>query len=208
MRKVAPPARPFVRRMAGGMAASGVMRQPELHSARLLLRPFVPDDARGVQRLAGDRAIADTTLNIPHPYEDGLAEEWIALHGALFEEGTSVIFAILLQEAARLIGAISFVLDRRVKSGELGYWIGKPYWGQGYATEAAARVLQYGFDTLQLNRVSARHLVRNPASGRVMQNIGMQYEGTLRQAVVKWDRYEDLNVYGLLRDEWQQLEAR
>ena len=83
----------------------------------------------------------------------------------------------------------------------MGYWIGVPYWNKGYCSEAAKALIGYGFDELGLNRVFAEHMVRNPASGRVMEKAGMTYEGTLRQHVKKWDRYEDLKVYGILRTE-------
>ena len=87
---------------------------------------------------------------------------------------------------------------------ELGYCVGKPFWNRGYATEAARLIVAFGFNELQLNRIASRHLVRNPASGRVMQKIGMVLEGTLRQDTVKWGKYEDLHAYGLLRNDWDQ----
>ncbi len=178
------------------------MNQPTLQSRRLLLRPFSLDDAVTVQQLAGKHAIADTTLKIPHPYEDGMAEQWISEHRAQFEEGSLVAFAIVLQETSELVGAISLTVDREQHKAELGYWVGQPFWNRGYATEAARSIVEYGFTRLDLNRISSRHLVRNPASGRVMQKIGMVHEGTLRQDTIKWGQYEDLHAYGLLRNDW------
>lgn len=178
------------------------MKQPTLQSRRLLLRPFSLDDASTVQELAGDYAIADTTLMIPHPYEDGMAEQWISEHSVKFEEGMLVAFAIVLRETSQLVGAVSLTVDKDQHKAELGYWVGKPFWNRGYATEAARLIVEYGFDQLQLNRISSRYLVRNPASGRVMQKIGMVHEGTLRQDTIKWGQYEDLHAYGLLRDDW------
>ena len=90
---------------------------------------------------------------------------------------------------------------------ELGYWIGVPYWGAGYATEGARAVMQFGFETLSLNRIFASHFSRNPASGRVLQKIGMRYEGTLRRHLKKWDEYIDLECYGVLRSEFQSFSA-
>jgi len=81
-------------------------QRPTLETERLLLRPFEPSDAKDVQHLAGDRAIADTTLNIPHPYEDGMAEEWISTHQPKFEAGGLVNFAIVLRGTGELIGAM------------------------------------------------------------------------------------------------------
>jgi ribosomal-protein-alanine N-acetyltransferase len=176
---------------------------PVLRTERLVLRPFAVSDAVDVQRLAGDWAIADTTLNIPHPYEDGMAEQWIATHKPRFEEGKLCNFAVTLRDSGDLVGAIGLVITRRFDHAELGYWIGKPYWGKGFCTEAARAVIDYGFTVLGLQRIHASHLARNPASGRVMRNIGMKQEGTLRGHAKKWDKYEDLVLYGILKQEWQ-----
>lgn len=175
---------------------------PTLKTARLVLRPFTVADAPRVQQLAGDRKVADTTSTMPHPYPDGAAEQWIATHQETFEKGKGVTFAIALTETGELLGAISLAgISRDHARAELGYWIGVPYWGHGYCTEAAAAVVAYGFETLGLNRLMAHYFTRNPASGRVLAKIGMVREGLLRQAVRKWDRFEDVAVCGLLRDD-------
>ena len=173
--------------------------QPELRTARLLLRPFRTDDAEDVRRLAGDYAVADTTLNVPHPYEPGMAEDWIDSHAPGWEAGELAVYAVTLADSGELIGAISLQVDGEFRRANLGYWIGRPYWNRGYCTEAARALADFGFDTLQLNRVHASHLARNPASGRVMAKIGMRREGVLREHTRKWDRYEDLVICGLLR---------
>lgn len=174
---------------------------PTLTTARLTLRPFVLGDATTVQQLAGAWAVADTTLNIPHPYPDGMAEEWISHHRERFQHGESLTLAITLRAGSILMGAISLRPELRFDRAEMGYWIGQPYWGQGHCTEAARALIAYGFGEMGLNRIYATHLVRNPASGRVMQKAGMTFEGTLRQHVKKGDRYEDLHLYGILRHE-------
>ena len=86
---------------------------------------------------------------------------------------------------------------------ELGYWIGVPYWGKGYATEAAKAVVRYGFEQIKLNRIFAHHFKPNPASGKVLRKIGMKYEGCMRQHVRKWDEFVDLELYAILREEWK-----
>lgn len=176
--------------------------QPQLKTERLLLRPFTPKDAPIVQKLAGDKAIAATTINIPHPYTDGLAERWISTHKPRFRDSRGAIYAITLLENQQLMGSIGLVTVPDQKRAELGYWLGQPYWGRGYTTEAARELLRFGFTELGLNRIYANHFSRNPASGRVMQKIGMQYEGTMRQHIIKWDQFEDLKLYGILRNEW------
>lgn len=176
--------------------------QPTLETARLILRPFTVTDAPVVQRLAGAFEVADTTLNIPHPYPEGAAREWIATHGDNFAEGSAVTFAIVVRETDEVAGAVSLGISQRHRRAEMGYWLGVPYWNRGYMTEAAGALLAYGFGTLKLHRIYARHFTRNPASGRVLEKVGMAHEGTQREHVQKGDRFEDLANYGLLRREW------
>lgn len=178
-------------------------KQPVLDTERLILRPFRLSDAGDVQRLAGEWDIADTTLNIPHPYEDGMAEEWIATHKSRFEEGRLCNFAVTLRDAGDLMGAIGLVITPRFDHAELGYWIGKPYWGKGYCTEAGRAVIAYGFTHLGLNRIHASYFARNPASGRVLRKLGMKEEGLLRGHVKRWDKYENLVLFAILKADWK-----
>ncbi len=171
---------------------------------RLRLRPFILADAAEVQRLAGDRVVADTTLLIPHPYPDGLAEAWIRTHAPAFAAGEQATFAITRREDDALVGAVGLTIAKRHDRAELGYWIGAPYWNQGFATEAARAVLGVGFAKLGLNRIEAHHFTRNPASGRVMQKAGMRQEALVRQYVRKGDGYEDVRIYVALNGEWDQ----
>jgi ribosomal-protein-alanine N-acetyltransferase len=181
--------------------------QPTLTAGRLTLRPFVPDDAFDVERLAGMREIADTTLNIPHPYPHGAAVEWIRAHEPAWREGSSATFAIVDNASGRLAGAISLMIKPEHRRAELGYWIALGCWNRGYATEAGHRLIDFGFDVLGLHRIEARHFVRNPASGRVMQKLGMQPEGIERDWAIKWDRFETLAVYSILEPEWRVARA-
>ena len=156
-----------------------------------------------MQLLAGDKAIAVTTLNIPHPYEDGMAEKWIGSHQDRFEKDIEIVFAITIKGSGELIGAIGLTLNLDHESAELGYWVGKPFWDHGYCTEAAQAVLHYAFIELRLNRIHARHFSHNPASGRVMQKVGMKPEGHFRQNVKKWGQFIDSEFYGVLRSEFE-----
>ena len=179
--------------------AKSMDKRPILQTRRLLLRPFELIDAKEVQHLAGERDVADTTLKIPHPYEYGVAEHWIWTQEARFRAGEAVNFAIVVKDGNILVGSVSLEINRIYDRAELGYWIGKPFWNEGYCTEAASAVIDYGFREMGLHRIHASHFLRNPASGRVMQKVGMSPEGTARQHVKKWDRYEDLVLYGVLR---------
>ena len=179
--------------------------RPTLDTSRMILRPFALYDAADVQRLAGDRQVASTTLRIPHPYEDGMAEAWIGTHEEAFEKGKAVDWAVTLREGGTLVGAIGLSgISREHRHAEIGYWIGVPYWGHGYCTEAARAVLQYGFEVLALQRIFSHHLARNPASGRVMHKLGMTHEGRRRKHVRKWEVFEDVEAWAILRDAWEQ----
>ena len=173
---------------------------PILHTSRLTLRPFAPDDAATVQRLAGVPEVALTTKNIPYPYEDGLAESWIATHQDKWEAKESLTLAITV-DVHGLVGAVGLVLNMSHRRGELGYWIARDHWNQGYATEAAVALINYGFDELELNRIQARYFTRNPASGRVMEKAGMKYEGLFRQHALVRGVFEDVAVYAILSSE-------
>ena len=172
---------------------------------RLLLRPFTPEDAEAVRAVACAFEIADMTLSVPHPYsiEDGhkfmtLVQDW-------YKAATKFPMAITLRsEPAALVGCVG--LDRHDPNdrAELGYWIGVPHWGKGYATEASAAMLRWGFESLSFNKIIAHHFARNPASGRVLEKLGMRREGFFRRHTKKRDGYEDIVAYGILREEFGQ----
>ena len=172
---------------------------PTLRTNRLILRPFSIADAPRVQQLAGALEVYSTTLNIPHPYGDGLAEQWIASHPAQFYGGKGATFAITLAGADELIGAIGLAVLRQHQRAELGYWVGVPYWNKGYCTEAAIAVIRYGFDELDLHKITSRHMVDNHASERVMIKAGMRKEGEMVDEIYKDGVFRTLGVYGLVR---------
>ena len=176
-------------------------KRPTLKTKRLTLRPFAIEDASIVRKHAGEKDIAASTLNIPHPYEEGMAEEWIGTHAQGYEKGESVTFAIILKSTNELIGAVGLEINKTHRNAELGYWVAKGHWNQGYCSEATAAVVDYGFDVVGLERIFAHHMTRNPASGRVMRKIGMLHEGTLRKHVFKWGEFEDLEMYSILKGE-------
>ncbi|MGK7929671.1 MAG: GNAT family N-acetyltransferase [Spirulina sp.] len=180
--------------------------QPTLESDRLLFRPFTLADAPRIQDLAGKREIADTTISIPHPYSLPQAREWIASHPQEFTAGKAVHFAIEGKKIQQIIGAIALRdIDAEHQQGELGYWIGVEFWGRGYASEAARTAIAYGFEVLHLHRIYAHHMARNPASGRILQKLGMRQEGLLRDRVRKWDIFEDVCLYAILEEEWSKI---
>jgi RimJ/RimL family protein N-acetyltransferase len=175
--------------------------QPTLHTERLVLRPFEAIDAGEVHAIVSDREIAYNTAHIPHPYPDGMAVEWIERTNARWETGESAVFAAALRSDGRIVAAVGLEIEPHHRRAELGYWVARPFWNAGYATEGARAVVEFGFRDLGLNRVQAHHYSRNPASGKVMQKIGMTFEGRLRKHVLKWGVFEDIEIYGILCDE-------
>ncbi len=175
-----------------------------IQTERLLLRPLEMSDAPDIQRLAGDRDVASTTLSIEHPYEDGMAEAWIRSSQEKFAAGELINFAITSLTDGSFLGAIGLHPDEDGNQGELGYWIGKPFWNLGYATEAVAGVINHAFRTMGLDRVYAAHFTRNPSSGRVMQKAGMLYEGSQLGPTVKWGVMENLELYSVSREQLSQ----
>ena len=168
--------------------------QPGITTKRLLLRPFEITDAPIVQRLAGSPKIAETTANIPHPYTDGLAEQWIARHEPSWNSGVLCAYAITIIKSSTLIGAIS-LMNITQEGGELGYWIGVDYWDNGYCSEACAALVDFGFTSLMLKRIHAHHLSRNPASGKVLINAGLKHMGQDSIVWPKTGERESIELY-------------
>lgn len=168
------------------------MSAPLLETPRLQLRAITRGDAPRVAELAGDRLVAATTSQIPHPYQLSDAHQWIdRMPGA--EEAGRLTWGILLRDPGELIGVLDLTSERYRPIALLGYWIGVPFWGNGYATEAAGAAIAYGFAALDLEEIQAIHMTRNPASGRVLQKLGMHRLGSsveiVRGALVPIDRY-------------------
>lgn len=194
-----------------------------LISTRLRLRPFEPADAPAVHSLAGAAEVAEMMLHVPHPYPEGYAERWIAGQRAGVDRGL-LTWAVTLREPpdrrqdtrreegesagggspddgdrqGAVVGTVTLSITAAHQRADLGYWVGVPYWGRGYATEAARLVISYGFDRLHLHRIQARCFPRNGASARVLQKAGMRYEGTLRGYLRKGDAFEDALLFAIV----------
>ena len=109
--------------------------------------------------------------------------------------------AIRLRSNGQLCGGMGLHPEMQHRRAEIGYWIGVPFWGNGYATEAAREVVRYGFERLNLNRIFATHFKGNEKSGRVLEKIGMRHEGCIRQGVLKSGKFIDLEMYSILRED-------
>jgi ribosomal-protein-alanine N-acetyltransferase len=165
------------------------------------LRPFVRDDAPRVQVLAGERAVAETTALIPHPYPEGAAEAWIAAQPRERAAGREFTYAITQAGDGLLVGAIG-LRPAPAERENLGYWIGQAYWGRGYATAAVRAVIALAFSLLDIDLLTASHLARNPASGRVLEKCAFKLLGTELRPHRGTD--ESFCVRGLTRAAWEE----
>ncbi len=175
-----------------------------LETDRLLLRPFQRADAPALHELLSDPAVLGTLMDVDGPLTLADAESMIAGWQAAVKRGESLVFAVARRASETLVGYIDIELHPEHQRGEIAFWIGRPYWWQGYASEAARRLVRYAFAHLELNRVYAYCLTRNHASARVLEKAGLLYEGTHRQAAFKDGLFEDVAFYGVTRAEFEQ----
>ncbi|MFT4415819.1 GNAT family N-acetyltransferase [Fredinandcohnia humi] len=138
------------------------------------------------------------TIYLPYPYSIEDALSWIEHHLDNFKANISYEFAITDKESGELFGAIALSNNQTFNNGEIAYWIGEEFLGNGFATEAAEGIIQFAFEEKQYHKVFARYFRSNPSSGRVMQKVGMKKEGTLFDHVRKEIRYENLVYYGII----------
>ncbi len=174
---------------------------PTLTTERLLLRPLCLADAEDVYAYACDPEVSRTTTWPPHQSIDETREyiDWAFHRYAL---GTPEPFGIVLRETGRVIGACGLSPTWAHQRGEISYVLARPWWSRGLTTEAVRAVLGYGFEVLELNRIEARCMVENLASERVMQKVGMSFEGVLREREVCKGELISLKLYAMLRREW------
>ncbi|MBV8521734.1 MAG: GNAT family N-acetyltransferase [Acetobacteraceae bacterium] len=153
-----------------------------LTTERLTLRPLESSDAAALHRLINDWAVTRTLAAVPFPYPRPLADEWIASTRAQLAAGRAYHLAITGREDDReiLVGGVGLRLDVKSRTGRLGYWVGRRFWGHGVATEAAGRLARWALANLDLDRIEANVATDNPASMAVLRRIGFRQaaEGT------------------------------
>lgn len=179
-------------------------RPPLIVTERLALRELRIDDAKAVAERAGDKRVARYLIAVPSPYPVTLATRWIAGRLAWWAQGRGLTLAIARRERPdSLIGSVSLRRYARDRRAELGYWLGAESWGQGFATEAADALVDFGFRDLALSKIYAQVLEGNRVSCRVLEKLGMIEEGVRRRHIRKGKRLLDVTLYGILKDEWR-----
>lgn len=177
----------------------------QLRTERLLLRAYEEFDVPKIVPSLGAWEVVVNTLRVPYPYTEHDAREYVK---AGLNQEVQTRFGIFDLQTGELYGGISLMPEEQHQRAEIGYWIAQPYWGKGYATEAARVIVRYGFETLKLNRIYAGVFEGNSSSVHVLEKLGFQYEGTLRKHYFKWGKFLDNISYGMLAEDWSRLHRR
>jgi len=177
------------------------MQERILEDSLTRLRPLRMADCAAILRYAAAPEIARNTF-VPHPYPPQAAQEFVQQSQAKWRAGEAYVFAILEQASGQFVGCMGLHPAPAHNRAEVGYWIGKAFWGRGLATAALRLVLRFGFEDLQLNRIEAGHFVHNPASGRVMAKANMRREGLRRDYVWHHEKYKTVIWYAILRRDY------
>jgi ribosomal-protein-alanine N-acetyltransferase len=185
------------------MTEDGVFGEfPTLETDRLLLRRITLDDAQAVFAYASDPLVP---VYMPWEQHQSIAETYEYLAHVLdrYRQGWPGPWGIVHKGDGRLIGTCAYgSWEREHRRAEIGYVLHRSYWGQGYMTEAVRAIVGFGFTSMGLNRIEARCEVANVGSARVMEKVGMTFEGVLREQVYEKGRYRDMKIYAILRREW------
>jgi [ribosomal protein S5]-alanine N-acetyltransferase len=177
------------------------MKAPILESDVIKMRRLEHDDIASIIEYASNIEIANNTF-VPHPYPPEAAIEFVTITREQWNKDEGYVFALIEKQRGSFVGVMGLHPEPKNYLAEVGYWIGQPHWGKGYATYALRLLIQFAFERTDLNRVYARHFLTNPASGRVMEKAGMTYEGTSRQVVFHHEEFKDAALYAILKEDY------
>jgi ribosomal-protein-alanine N-acetyltransferase len=176
----------------------------EIETQRLILRRFISDDSDSMfNNWASDE---DISKYMRWKHNESIEETNIIISQWLLDYNRTsfYIWAIILKENDEPIGSIGlFIINENDACGDVGYSVGKKYWGLGIATEALKAVLGFAFKNVGFNRIETYHSTNNPASGKVMQKSGMTFEGFAKQKYISISGIEDCNMYSIIRDDFK-----
>ena len=175
---------------------------PRLETPRLLIRPPAPSDLAAMPGVFNDPDIYAYTRNIPFPYGDAEAGAALERYDRLAREGRALTLFPEERASGAMVGLVVLAIDSENSRAELGYAIGRAWWGRGYATEASRAMLDHGFKALGLAEINAHAMVRNPASSRVLEKLGMRPVGVMPGLCEKDGDHHDAMGFVIRRDEW------
>lgn len=177
----------------------------KMETARLILRPFVREDADAMYRNWASDPEVTKFLSWPTYQSVDTAYEILGIWVPQYQDNTFYQWAVELKELGEVIGSISVVnLDERVDMVEIGFCIGRNWWGQGIMTEAFQKVIDFLFDEVGVQRIEAGHDPNNPASGAVQRKCGLKYEGTFRRRIRSNQGITDVAWHSILKEEWKK----
>lgn len=174
---------------------------PELQTERLLLRRMLVSDADDMYAYAKRADVTKYLTWYPHPNRE-YTVEYLQYLASRYRIGDFYDWGVTLRESGRFVGTCGFTsFDFPHNSAQVGYVLNPEYWGQGIIAEALAAVIRFGFHDLDLHRIEAMYIDGNTRSRRVMEKVGMTYEGTRRGAMYIKGKYRDIGVCSILRDD-------
>ena len=184
--------------------AYGLFSMPTLETDRLILRRMTIQDAQDVFEYSRDPEVARHVLWSAQK-ELSEAKEYCRYMMKRYRNDEPSSWGIIDKATGRLVGTIGFMAySEENNSAEVGYSLAKWMWNGGYMTEALARVIEYAFEAMDLNRIEAQHELTNPSSGRVMEKCGMRKEGVLRQRLYNKGKYVDVALYAILKEDYDK----
>lgn len=174
-------------------------------SLNIVLRELELADRTAIAEYLQDPVMHETTLNIPFPYTTEDADHYINKYGINGKANGTKALAIS-EDSGQLLGIINYTINDKFETANVGYWVGRKFWGLGVATKALGLIIDFLFTSTGTNVIWATHFVKNKASGRVMEKNHMCYEGTMRAVYKKDGRYIDAARYSILKKEWASLQ--
>ena len=176
---------------------------PQLETKRLLLRQMRATDAADMFAYAHLPEVTRYLLWNPHP-DVQYTRRYLEYLGPRYRAGLCYEWAVILKENGKMIGTCGFPsINLAHRSAEIGYVLNPAYRGQEIAPEAVRRVLEFGFHTLSLHRIEARYMLGNNASRRVMEKVGMQFEGVCRDGMLVKGAFRDIGTCAILKNEFK-----
>ena len=182
----------------------GLFSMPTLETPRLILRRIAMSDAKDIFAYSADEEVARHVL---WTAQKSLSEAkaYCKYMMRRYRNDEPASWGIEWKATGQIIGTIGFMwIQKENASAEVGYSLSRAFWNQGIMTEALKELIRYGFRSMNLNRIEAQHETENPASGAVMRKCGMRREGTLRQRLLNKGRFVDVELYAILRRDFQQ----
>ncbi|WP_088013924.1 GNAT family N-acetyltransferase [Gottfriedia acidiceleris] len=174
---------------------------PKLETNRLILRKLTKDDIEEMFLYGSNEEVSKYVSWETHKTLSD-TKKFIDFVLNKYENSQVALWGIQYKGNGKLIGTIDFVWwDQKHKIGEIGYVISQDYWGKGIMTEAAKEVIKFGFDEMELIRIQARCFVENIGSSRVMEKVGMSFEGIIRKGMFVKGKHQDLKMYSILNNE-------